>query len=151
MYQPSTIPYQQHRSFRHTFKAGHLTLGLFFPIEAFQGDMPTMLHQAELAHRAEELGFSTLWFRDVPLRDSTRHAGPGWHRQTWDRDGQAVAALRNLRSWIVYLAVLAGVDAGFVEALPLLWCQISSRSMASSQRAGDFWTSRGIPQRSDIL
>lgn len=44
MYQPSTIPYQQHRSFRHTFKAGHLTLGLFFPIEAFQGDMPTMLH-----------------------------------------------------------------------------------------------------------
>lgn len=69
MYQPSTIPYQQHRSFRHTFKAGHLTLGLFFPIEAFQGDMPTMLHQAELAHRAEELGFSTLWFRDVPLRD----------------------------------------------------------------------------------
>ena len=69
MYQPSTFPYQQHRSFRHTFKAGHLTLGLFFPIEAFQGDMPTMLHQAELAHRAEELGFSTLWFRDVPLRD----------------------------------------------------------------------------------
>lgn len=69
MYQPSTIPYQQHRGFRRTFKAGHLSLGLFFPIEAFHGDTPTMLNHAELANRAEELGFSTLWFRDVPLRD----------------------------------------------------------------------------------
>ena len=69
MYQPNTIPYQQHRGFRYTFKAGHLSLGLFFPIEAFQGDAPAMLSQVELANCAEELGFSTLWFRDVPLRD----------------------------------------------------------------------------------
>lgn len=69
MYQPSTTPYQQHQGFGRTFKAGHLSLGLFFPIEAFQGDTPTMSNQVELARRAEALGFSALWFRDVPLRD----------------------------------------------------------------------------------
>lgn len=69
MYQPSTISYQQHGGFQHTFVAGRLSLGLFFPIEAFHGDRPTMLRQVELAKRAEELGFSSLWFRDVPLRD----------------------------------------------------------------------------------
>jgi luciferase-type oxidoreductase len=46
-----------------------LTLGLFFPIEAFQGDMPTMKDQEKLAHRAEEAGFASLAFRDVPMRD----------------------------------------------------------------------------------
>lgn len=69
MYQPSTISYQQHEGFQRTFSAGRLSLGLFFPIEAFDGDRPTMLHQVALAKRAEELGFSALWFRDVPLRD----------------------------------------------------------------------------------
>jgi len=28
-----------------------------------------MRNQVDLAKRSEELGFSTLWFRDVPLRD----------------------------------------------------------------------------------
>ncbi len=69
MYQPSPISYDQHRGFRHTFTRGKLSVGLFFPIEAFDGDMPTMRNQVELAKRSEELGFSTLWFRDVPLRD----------------------------------------------------------------------------------
>ena len=69
MYLPSTIPYQQHRGFSRTFTPGHLSLGLFFPLEAFGGDIPSMLNQVALAKRAEELGFSALWFRDVPLRD----------------------------------------------------------------------------------
>ncbi|WP_439144476.1 LLM class oxidoreductase [Sphingomonas faeni] len=43
--------------------------GAVLPHRGLPDEMPTMLHQAELAHRAEELGFSTLWFRDVPLRD----------------------------------------------------------------------------------
>jgi luciferase-type oxidoreductase len=51
------------------FKPNKLTLGLFFPIEAFQGDMPTMKDQEQLAHRAEEAGFGSLAFRDVPMRD----------------------------------------------------------------------------------
>ncbi|WP_323843994.1 LLM class oxidoreductase [Microbulbifer magnicolonia] len=55
--------------FRKMFAPGRLTLGVFFPIEAFKGDQPTMRNQEYLARRAEELGFAALWFRDVPLRD----------------------------------------------------------------------------------
>ena len=55
--------------FRRMFAPGRLTLGLFFPIEAFERDEPTMRDQERLARRAEELGFAALWARDVPLRD----------------------------------------------------------------------------------
>jgi len=58
-----------HPGFRAVFSQPRLTLGLFFPIEAYRGDTPTMLGQDTLARRAEELGFAALWFRDVPLRD----------------------------------------------------------------------------------
>src|SRR5512143_3010699 len=58
-------------AFRRMFAPGRLTFGLFFPIEAFAGDRPTMDGQVALAQRAEELGFAALWFRDVPLRDPT--------------------------------------------------------------------------------
>lgn len=55
--------------FRRVFRAGHLTLGVFFPIEAFKGDEPAMHGQERLAQRAEALGYAALWVRDVPLRD----------------------------------------------------------------------------------
>jgi len=55
--------------FRRMFAADRLSLGVFFPIEAFQGDEPRMRDQQRLARRAEELGFAGLWTRDVPLRD----------------------------------------------------------------------------------
>ena len=61
---PGDVP-----GFRRMFAPGRLTLGVFFPIEAFQGDEPTMRDQERLARRAEELGFAALWVRDVPLRD----------------------------------------------------------------------------------
>jgi luciferase-type oxidoreductase len=51
------------------FSPGKLTVGVFFPIEAYQRDEPTMRDQERLARRAEELGFAALWTRDVPLRD----------------------------------------------------------------------------------
>ena len=54
--------------FHRMFAQDRLTLGVFFPIEAFQGDRPTMNGQEALAKRAEALGLATLWFRDVPLR-----------------------------------------------------------------------------------
>lgn len=60
---------RDHIGFPSMFAPTRLTLGVFFPIEAFQRDEPTMRDQERLAHRAEELGFSALWFRDVPLRD----------------------------------------------------------------------------------
>lgn len=69
MYQPSTDSHHEHLGFRRTFRQGHLSLGLFFPLEAFEGDTPSMLDQVTLAKRTEALGFSALWFRDVPLRD----------------------------------------------------------------------------------
>ncbi|HUM12951.1 MAG TPA: LLM class oxidoreductase [Myxococcaceae bacterium] len=67
---PRGMPtFAQHPGLRALFSDGRLTVGLLFPIEAYQGDTPTMLHQDTLARRAEALGFSALWFRDVPLRD----------------------------------------------------------------------------------
>jgi luciferase-type oxidoreductase len=55
--------------FQRMFAPHQLTLGVFFPIEAFKGDQPAMRNQEKLALRAEELGFAALWIRDVPLRD----------------------------------------------------------------------------------
>ncbi len=55
--------------FRRMFVPDRLSLGLFFPIEAFERDEPSMRDQQRLARRAEELGFAGLWTRDVPLRD----------------------------------------------------------------------------------
>lgn len=57
------------RAYGELFAPGRLTLGVFFPIEAFAGDAPLMRGQERLAQRAEQLGFAALWFRDVPLRD----------------------------------------------------------------------------------
>lgn len=57
------------QGFQTMFAQNRLTLGVFFPIEAYTGSIPTMQHQVELARRAEELGFAALWFRDVPLYD----------------------------------------------------------------------------------
>jgi len=50
---------------------GKLTLGLVFPLEAYSGSIAKMEHQEKLAKRAEELGFKSLWFRDVPFNDPT--------------------------------------------------------------------------------
>jgi luciferase-type oxidoreductase len=55
--------------FRRMFAPDALTLGLFFAIESYSGDTPTMHGQLELARAAEEGGFAALWARDVPLRD----------------------------------------------------------------------------------
>lgn len=55
--------------FRRMFAPDRLSLGVFFPIEAFERDEPRMRDQAHLARRAEEFGFAGLWTRDVPLRD----------------------------------------------------------------------------------
>jgi luciferase-type oxidoreductase len=55
--------------FARMFAPGRTTLGLMFPIEAFEGAEPTMEGQVELAQRAEAAGFAALWFRDVPLLD----------------------------------------------------------------------------------
>jgi luciferase-type oxidoreductase len=65
---PATSPAVEAAGFRRTFAPGRLSLGVFFPIEAFSGDQPAMGGQEALAVRAEALGFAALWVRDVPLR-----------------------------------------------------------------------------------
>ena len=50
-------------------KKNKLSLGLFFPIEAYKGSIPTMQNQIALAQKAEAIGFKALWFRDVPFHD----------------------------------------------------------------------------------
>jgi luciferase-type oxidoreductase len=56
-------------AFRRMFAPGRVSVGVFFPIENFKGDQPTMREQEKRARRAEDLGFAALWLRDVPLRD----------------------------------------------------------------------------------
>ena len=51
------------------FAPGRLSVGVFFPIENFKGDQPTMREQEKRARHAEALGYAALWVRDVPLRD----------------------------------------------------------------------------------
>ena len=55
--------------FQRMFADRQLSLGLFFPIEAYKGSIPSMDNQVTLAKRAEALGFAALWVRDVPLYD----------------------------------------------------------------------------------
>lgn len=69
MFEVNPTPRRDLPGFRRMFAPGRLSLGVFFPIEAFQGDRPTMRGQVELALRAERGGFAALWFRDVPVRD----------------------------------------------------------------------------------
>ncbi|MEM1003248.1 MAG: LLM class oxidoreductase [Bacteroidota bacterium] len=57
------------QAFKNIATKGKLTIGLVFPLEAYQGSVPTMKDQEYLAKRAEELGFKALWFRDVPFND----------------------------------------------------------------------------------
>lgn len=57
--------------FNRMFAPDKLTLGLFFPIAAYETDMPSLEGQSELAAAADAGGFAALWTRDVPLRDPT--------------------------------------------------------------------------------
>ncbi|MGG1313857.1 MULTISPECIES: LLM class oxidoreductase [Cohnella] len=63
--------FEQHRGYSRLFKQDNLTLGLFFPLESYEGSVPEMNleKQMKLAKRAEELGFAALFVRDVPLHD----------------------------------------------------------------------------------
>ena len=58
------------------FAPGKLTLGLFFPIAACEGDLPSLQGQTGLASAADEGGFAAPWTRDVPLPDLKQAALP---------------------------------------------------------------------------
>jgi luciferase-type oxidoreductase len=63
--------FKNHNGYSRMYQENKLTLGLFFPIESYMGDVPEMNleKQMKLAKRAEELNFASLFVRDVPLRD----------------------------------------------------------------------------------
>ncbi len=56
-----------HPGFSRMFSPNALTLGLMFPIARFEGLIPDMGDQIEMAKLAESLDFAALWIRDVPL------------------------------------------------------------------------------------
>lgn len=63
--------FDNHKGYSRMFQENHLTLGLFFPLESYEGSIPemNMEKQMKLAKRAEELNFAALFVRDVPLYD----------------------------------------------------------------------------------
>lgn len=71
MFIPSNQPPINNPGYQKVVKKDKLTFGLFLPIEAYTGDQPSMYGQVELAQYAEQNGFASLLFRDVPLRDPT--------------------------------------------------------------------------------
>ncbi|MBY5420933.1 TIGR03571 family LLM class oxidoreductase [Rhizobium leguminosarum bv. viciae] len=65
----NAVPRPFGRGYASMFAPEKLTVGVYFPIEAFDGPAPAMHNQIELAQQAERLGFAALWARDVPLDD----------------------------------------------------------------------------------
>ena len=59
---------QINRGYNNTFQPGKLTLGVVVPIENYdQGPQPTMVNHLERVRLIDELGFKSLWIRDIPL------------------------------------------------------------------------------------
>src|SRR5690625_7869338 len=64
--------FQNHRGFNRTFQENKLTLGLFFPLEAYDGSTPEMdlETQMQLAKQAEAAQFASVVVRDIQLNDT---------------------------------------------------------------------------------
>jgi len=58
-------------TYNKVFRYNHLSIGIMLPIESYAGSIPTMNDHLEMAALAEDVGFSSLWLRDVPLLDPT--------------------------------------------------------------------------------
>lgn len=56
------------KGYNRVFQPQHLSLGLIVPIESYPtGPVPSMADHLQRARYAEQLGFTALWVRDVPL------------------------------------------------------------------------------------
>ncbi|MBX2839091.1 MAG: LLM class oxidoreductase [Gammaproteobacteria bacterium] len=72
------------KAFNQVFAQGKLTLGVIFPIEAYDNPVPLMLNQIDRAKQVENGGFAALWSRDVPLLDpSFGDAGQTYDPWVW--------------------------------------------------------------------
>ncbi|MBT8133718.1 MAG: LLM class flavin-dependent oxidoreductase, partial [Gammaproteobacteria bacterium] len=60
------------RAYNNTFHPDKLSLGLVVPLENYSTSaVPDMNHHVERVQLAEELGFSSVWLRDVPFNVPT--------------------------------------------------------------------------------
>jgi len=57
------------KTFNTVFRYDHLSVGIMLPIESYTGAIPTLDNHIQMAKMAEDVGFSALWLRDVPLLD----------------------------------------------------------------------------------
>lgn len=59
-----------HRGFARIFQPGRLTFGFIAPLEGYPDNpFPTLTDHTALVQRADRLGMSALWLRDVPFYD----------------------------------------------------------------------------------
>ncbi|AYQ42135.1 luciferase family protein [Burkholderia aenigmatica] len=65
----SNPAFSAHPGYRRMFAADQLTLGIFLPLRAYQGDMRVLTGQADLVADIDHRGFAAVWVRDVPLFD----------------------------------------------------------------------------------
>lgn len=78
------------------FQAGKLTVGIVLPVQARQdGQDIDFALQTDLATLADELGFSALWVRDVPL-NSASYPDPVGHSDPWVLLGALAAITRSI-------------------------------------------------------
>ncbi|WP_373558422.1 LLM class oxidoreductase [Burkholderia sp. HI2500] len=61
--------FSAHPGYRRMFAANQLTLGIFLPLRAYDGDMRVLTGQADLVTEIDRRGFAAVWVRDVPLFD----------------------------------------------------------------------------------
>lgn len=63
--------FDTHQGYKNMFMKNKMTLGLFFPIESYEGSIPEMdlEKQMSLAKITEDMQFASLFIRDVPLHD----------------------------------------------------------------------------------
>lgn len=63
--------FEKHTGYIRTFKENKLSLGLFFPLESYEGNIPEMdmEQQIKLTNLVEDANFASLFVRDVPLND----------------------------------------------------------------------------------
>lgn len=61
--------FQAHPGYRRMFAPDQLTIGIFLPLRAYQGDMRVLTGQAALVETIDRHPFAAVWVRDVPLFD----------------------------------------------------------------------------------
>ena len=65
----SAPAFAQHPGYRRMFARDALTLGIFLPLRAYQGDLQVLAGQARLVRDIDRYGFAAVWVRDIPLFD----------------------------------------------------------------------------------